>query len=319
MKTVVINLLKLSLAGALIYWLVTSGKLDFKLLLALKDYPLAVLISVVLMVVNFWLVSWRWRNILKARSAEDFPMGGMLKVTWIGQFFSSVLPGSVTGDLVKILYIQKFDPVFSKKFVFASIIIDRLMGLSGLILLVGASSLFFSKHILANAAQMEPLLNMNYTLAALVILAMAGFFLLHDQIRKILVQLERTFLPMVWQKIIGLWDDLTAIKGRILRAVLISLVVQFIGVVVFWSLIYPFVGNHMDFIQALAFIPIGMMTLALPIAPSGLGVGHAIFQKLFELSGITNGASLFNIFFVVTLMVNLIGFIPYVFTKMKKD
>lgn len=103
-----------------------------------------------------------------------------------------------------------------------------------------------------------------------------------------------------------------------LRAILLSIVVQFIGVLIFWSLIGPFVGGKMDFVQALAFIPLGLMTLALPVAPSGLGVGHAIFQKLFEFSGIDDGASLFNLYFVVTLAVNVLGFIPYLLTKAKK-
>jgi hypothetical protein len=100
-----------------------------------------------------------------------------------------------------------------------------------------------------------------------------------------------------------------------MRAVAMSIVVQFGAVIAFWSLIYPFVGGHMDFVQALAFIPIGLMTLALPVAPSGLGVGHAIFQKLFEFSGIDNGASLFNLYFFVSLIVNLFGVIPYMMTK----
>jgi hypothetical protein len=73
----------------------------------------------------------------------------------------------------------------------------------------------------------------------------------------------------------------------------------------------------MDFIQAIAFLPLGLMALALPVAPSGLGVGHAIFQKLFEFSGIENGASLFNIYFIVTLSVNLLGVIPYLLSKRK--
>jgi len=101
------------------------------------------------------------------------------------------------------------------------------------------------------------------------------------------------------------------------KAVLLSFCVQFTAVLIFWSLISPFVAGSMDFIQALAFIPLGLMTLALPVAPSGLGVGHAIFQKLFEFTGITNGASLFNLYFVLTLSVNLLGVIPYLLSKRK--
>lgn len=317
LKTILLNTLKLLIAGALIGWLIGSGKLNFKLLAQLTEYPLAVIFAFLLSVCNFWLVSWRWKNILRARSLNELPLTGMLKITWIGQFFSSVLPGSVSGDLVKLLYIQGLDKSLSKKFVFASILIDRLMGLSGLILLVGLSSLFFSSHILENAPAMEPLLNMNYILSGLVLLSLLLFFFLSGWIRKLLLGFEGLAFSKIVGKIIGLWDDLVSIKPQMLKAVLISLAVQFTGVLVFWSLIKPFVEGNMDFIQALAFIPLGLMTLALPVAPSGLGVGHAIFQKLFEFSGIQNGASLFNLYFVLTLSVNLLGVIPYLINRRK--
>lgn len=319
LKTIILNSLKLGLAAGLIYWLVQSGKLDFKLLGQLKDYPLSVVLALSLTALNYVLVTHRWRRILKARSTVKLPMTGLIKVTWIGQFFSSVLPGSVSGDLVKILYIQKYDKNFSKKFVFASILIDRVMGLCGLILLVGLSSIIFGSRIIENAPAMEPLINVNYLLTALVVVGFAIFYFLHDIVRKLLQKLEQTVHAGIFQKIISLWDDLVSIKSKMLKAIAISVVVQLTGVLIFWSLIYPFVGGHMTFIQALAFIPIGLMTLALPVAPSGLGVGHAIFQKLFELSGITNGASLFNLYFVVTLVVNIFGVIPYLLTKVKDE
>jgi glycosyltransferase 2 family protein len=318
LKTFFLNALKLAIAVILITWLVQSGKLDFTLLKQLQHYPLAVLMAAILSVFNFWLVSSRWKNILKARSSVHLPLGGLLKVTWIGQFFSSVLPGSVSGDLVKILYIQKYDQTFSKKFIFASILIDRLMGLSGLILLVGISSFMFSGHILKNAPAMKPLLDFNYLLVALVLLAIIIFTFFHNTVRFLLVRSESLIFPSIWQKVLILWDDLVSIKSRLLKAVALSLIIQFSGVVIFWSLIQPFVGDQMDFIEALAFIPVGLMTLALPVAPSGLGVGHAIFQKLFEFSGITNGASLFNLYFVVTLSVNILGVFPYLTSKGKQ-
>lgn len=317
LKTIFINTFKFLIAGGLIAWLMTSGKLDFKLFIQLQNHPLSVITASLLCILNFLLISYRWRNILHARSKAEFPIQGMLKVTWIGQFFSSVLPGSVSGDLLKMFYIQQYDQNFSKKFAFASILIDRAMGLAGLILLVGFSSLLFSEHILKNAPAMAPLLNMNYTIAGILLFCFALFFFSHNFFRAFLVKMETLFIPRVWQKLIGLWDDLTAIKSRMFRAIIISIFVQFTGVIIFWCLISPFVSDKMDFIQALAFIPIGNMALALPVAPSGLGVGHAIFQKLFEISGIDNGASLFNIFFMVTVCINLFGAIPYLLNKKK--
>ena len=315
LKTIFINVLKFSFAAALIAWLLSSGKLDFKLLERLGDHPGTLLLSLLLSILNFWLVSIRWRSILKARSQVEIPMIGMLKITWIGQFFSSVLPGSVSGDLIKILYVQKYEKSFSKKFLFASILIDRLMGLSGLILLVGISSFCFSGHILINAPAMGPLLKFNYILVLLVALSITLFMYWHQLFRGILVRLQSRFFSSLFTQLISLWDDIVIIRSQLLKAVGLSIFIQFIGVVIFWSLIYPFVSGKMDFVQALAFLPVGLMTLALPIAPSGLGVGHAIFQRLFEFSGITNGASLFNLYFVVTLILNVIGVIPYLVNK----
>lgn len=319
LKTIFINALKILIAAGLIYWLVTSGKLDFKLLAQLKDHPFAVTVAAFLCVVNIVLISYRWETILCARTLVRLPISGLVRITWIGQFFSSVLPGSVSGDLVKILYIQKFDKTLTKKFIFASILIDRVMGLSGLILLVGMSSLIFGKRISANAPAMIPLLNINYALMCLVILGFGIFFYFHGFIRIFLVKLQNIALAGIFEKIISLWDDLVMIRKRMAKAVALSVLVQLIAVVIFWSLIFPFVGDNMTFVQALAFIPIGLMTLALPVAPSGLGVGHAIFQKLFELSHIDNGASLFNLYFVVTLVVNVLGVIPYVLTKAREE
>jgi glycosyltransferase 2 family protein len=319
LKTILINLLKLSLAGGLIAWLLSSGRLDLGLLSKLSDFKLNVLFAVALSVFNFLLVSFRWRSILDARSSSPIPLSGLMKITWIGQFFSSVLPGSVSGDLVKIMYVQKYNQSLSKKFLLASIFIDRLVGLAGLILLVGLTTLLFSNHILANAPATAPLLKINLLLATTVLLALIIFTFLHHWKRALLVKLQSMIFPQVLGKIITLWDDFVLIRHNILRAVLLSILIQFFGVMIFWSLILGPVGDQMDFVQALAFIPLGLMTLALPVAPSGLGVGHAIFQKLFEFSGIQNGASLFNLYFVVTLLLNLLGVVPYLMSKRTQE
>lgn len=319
LKTFILTTLKVVIAAGLIAWLLSSGKLNFSLLKDLMAYPGAILLASTLAIFNFLLISFRWKNILIARSTSSIPVFGVFWVTWIGQFFSSVLPGSVSGDLVKLLYIQRYDSTFSKKFIFATILIDRIIGLAALILMVGLSSLLFSGHILENAPAMEPLLKINYMLSGLVILGIIVFILFPHFVEALFVRFEKIFLPAVWSKIGALWNDLVSIKKQLLQGLCVSFAVQFIGVLIFWSLIQPFVEGKMDFIQALAFIPLGVVTLALPVAPSGLGVGHAIFQKLFEFAGIDNGASLFNLFFVVTLAVNVLGVIPYLLTKSKRS
>ncbi len=319
LKTLITTFLKLAVAFALIYWLLKSGKLDLALIAELAKNPLGVAIAILLAMTNIWIISVRWRGILEARNSVHIPLLGLVRANWIGQFFSSVLPGSVTGDLIKIIYVQEYDKNLSKKFVFATILIDRVMGLCGLILLVGMTSVLFQDHIIENAPATKPLLMFNYALSAAVLAGMAVFIFFDKWVHKIFAIGEKILFPKIWQAFGDLWNDLVSIKKQMLKALCLSLVVQFSSVLIFWSLIYPFVVGKMDFVQALAFIPLGHMTLALPIAPSGLGVGHAIFQKLFEFSGINNGASLFNLFFIITLLVNLAGVVPYLLSRKNKS
>src|SRR5690606_12164057 len=124
-KKLLINIIKFLIAGGLIVWLIRSGKLDLSLLTDLISFPLAIILAISLQLLNYLLVSWRWRLIIASRSLVTLPLKEILKINWIGQFFSSVLPGSVSGDLVKLFYIQSIDQNLSKKFVFASILIDR--------------------------------------------------------------------------------------------------------------------------------------------------------------------------------------------------
>ena len=70
-------------------------------------------------------------------------------------------------------------------------------------------------------------------------------------------------------------------------------------------------------VTVLAIFPIGQISMALPIAPAGLGVGHAVFGKLLSFFNISNGASLFNIFFFFNLFSNILGVFSYIFYSTK--
>ena len=58
-------------------------------------------------------------------------------------------------------------------------------------------------------------------------------------------------------------------------------------------------------------MPIGLITIALPIAPGGVGVGHVAFESLYQFVGVSGGADIFNLFVIIQLSVYLLGVIPY--------
>jgi hypothetical protein len=63
--------------------------------------------------------------------------------------------------------------------------------------------------------------------------------------------------------------------------------------------------------------PFGILVTAIPLAPGGLGVGHAAFDKLFSLVGLPGGANVFNVYVLSQLFLNLLGIFPYLSLKTK--
>ncbi|MFP5489963.1 MAG: YbhN family protein [Bacteriovoracia bacterium] len=316
LKKVLINIIKAGLALGLLGWLVQSGKLNWSLLAEMQRYPLRLLMVFGFCFLNLLLVTWRWRYLLSARSRHSIPLAGLGMVNWIGLFFGSVLPGSITGDVVKIFYVKKSDASLSTPFLLFSSFLDRVMGLTGLILLMGGFSVFNYSTLSALSPKLVPMLHFNFFLLASVITALIVFFLAPHLIEQLLTILK-SFVPQSkWPgRLQDLWKDLITARKQMGLAILISIVVQFLGVVIFHLLVSPQYQTALSLELVLSFIPLGFMALAIPIAPGGLGVGHAAFQTLFGFAGEMNGANFFNMYFVVTMVFNILGFIPWLISK----
>jgi glycosyltransferase 2 family protein len=314
LKKLVLNFLKLALTLGLLYWLVQSGKLDWSLLAEMRRYPLRLMLVFGFCGISLGLIAWRLRYILSARASHGLSFTPIYFVTWIGMFFSSVLPGSVTGDFIKIWYLKKQDSNFSTGFLLFSCLLDRLMGLTGLILLMGFFSIVNYYELIQLSSRLAPLLHFNFLLFGLVFLSLVLFFFFPKFIDGFLNTLPNTAIKT---RLISLWTDLIASKKQVAAAIFISLLVQFMSVVIFHLLVSPQYTTDLSLNLVLSFIPLGFMVLALPISPGGLGVGHVAFQSLFSFAGEMNGANLFNMYFVVIMFFNLLGFIPWILMREK--
>ena len=69
--------------------------------------------------------------------------------------------------------------------------------------------------------------------------------------------------------------------------------------------------KEMELATQFFLMPIGLITVAIPLAPGGIGIGHAAFESLYQLAGFSGGADIFNLFVIVQLGVYLLGGIPY--------
>ena len=109
--------------------------------------------------------------------------------------------------------------------------------------------------------------------------------------------------------------DLVETKKSLIKAILLSILIQFIGITIFYLLSFPYFESSLKLFDIISFVPIGFIAVAIPLAPGGLGVGHVAFERLFAMVGETQGANFFNSYFIISICFNLVGIIPYFLLK----
>ena len=311
--------LKLSCSLFIITWLLKSGELDFSLSqLFLKNYKSTILIFILCYSIIVLLGSLRWKMLLQSGEQKNLPFKNIFKISWIGLFFNSVLPGAVTGDLIKLAYVKDLGKNITKTFMLSTVFIDRIIGLLGLLCLSGVFSIYNYTKIVSISPSLKALVHLNFLLFIGAIIFMLTLFLSKNWQKAILSPMDS--IPILGKKIKGLLEQVWLIgnkKNLFFKCLFISIIVQTISVCLFWKIIMPFTSTPLSIGHAFIFIPLGFIAMAIPIAPSGLGVGHAIFGTLFSFFGIQKGASLFNLYFLCVVFCNLTGCIPYILTGKK--
>lgn len=311
MKKLLIMLLKMLLVGSILVYLVQSGRLNFEKLMLFKDAPeiLAMMIGVLVLVV-VPMATFRWWLLLRAIGVQVKPKQIFI-LTWIGNFFNTTLPGAVTGDVVKGYYVIKAQQEEGRTQAFMTLLIDRFVGLFGLIVmaflaLVLNLELILSQERLHSLAWMITVLFggtvVFYTIALFPFKeGHDPFIRLFQRLpaKKISLKVYSAFKSYQHQKTTLLLTLLLAIGIHTLIALLFFQVAQLMGI------------EKMDLATQFFLMPIGLITVAIPLAPGGIGIGHAAFESLYQLAGFSGGADIFNLFIIVQLGVFLLGGIPY--------
>lgn len=315
MKGIVKTVLKLVFAAAIIYWLVQSDKLDFSLVTrSLKQWHTWA-IAFTLVVIQTMILSFRWKLLLEINSEKKLPYFQVVKITWIGLFFNTFLPGAVTGDLVKLVYARDLDKKISKTYLVTSVFIDRIIGLSGLLLILGLSSLFYYESITGISKQMKTLIHFNLFLFTGAMFLVFSLFA-PKKIQNIFLTYAE-MVPILGKRIHKTLTEFWTIgrkKSVVLATIGLSLIIQLVTLTAFYTLTSPFYDQYIPLPYMITFIPVGFLAVAVPISPAGVGIGHAIFDKLFLFMKIKGGASFFNLYFLLQVCINLLGIFPYLFS-----
>ena len=270
-KDHVILVLKLGIAGGLIFWMIHAGVISFDDFRRLAT-PEIMVVSFLCVGVQLLLNNFRWILLLRAQGFHtDF--GRTFPLNLISVFFSFIMPGGVGGDVMRAYYVVRSNPERRMK-AMMTIFMDRFMGLFGMITLACLA-------IATNwtVVSQNPQLRAMAASVTLLFFCFLIFFAMSfsRRIQKLVPDIR--ILKSVMGSLHGYRDSVKTL----LTALFLSLFVQALLVLFFWYVSLNMNEGPVPLESFFFLAPIALVLTALPISPGGIGVGQAALFFLFKI------------------------------------
>lgn len=300
--------IRIIIAVGLLIYMAVSNKIDWSTLEGLISLWPITLLAILFFLMNVVANAWRLRIILKP-SGFNLSFGASTKLTMVGLFFNTSLPGATGGDMVKIYYITKGN-AGKRTELTTLLLLDRAIGMFALVMWpLFVIPFFFS--FVKSILPIQTLLIISgfivVTLSVIIVFVFAkditDFRLLSWIFRRIPFG---SYAARVFKTI----HDFKYNKITLLYAVLVSLLIHTLNVIV--TSLVAMAVNPSGFVGSmLLVIPMGFLANALPITPGGLGVGEAAFDRLFSIAGFGGGAEVLLGWRILLIVVGMPGLFFY--------
>jgi uncharacterized protein (TIRG00374 family) len=310
--------LKWFVAIGLIVVLVKSGRLSFSDIKGLVEHPNLFAICFGLTYLMLLGGFFRWKVLVSALGVR-ITFWESIKLGMVGQFFSAVIPGTISGDFVKAVFVARRYPD-RRMLTVSSVLLDRILGLSALIW-VGAVGFLAGLPMLRTLAHpMAPLLrSLGWGLVVVSVLIVLGlaFF---SRIRTLFlrVQPERFRKWKLMRSLNTILDGYAADPSILWKMTLFSVIFHASNVFILYQIASAAFGPGpwgTVSVPVFAMVTVmGLCAMSLPIAPMGLGVGQLAFATMFSVGGAPSdsfGASIITAMQILNLLVNLTGGLFY--------
>ena len=231
----------------------------------------------------YLIVAVRWWFLLRIQEIH-ISVWEAIRLTFLGLFFNSVVPGTVGGDLVKAYYVAKHTP--RKAAVLVSIFVDRVLGLAELtllaaVMLVGAVIIGGSQ---ASEAVSKSAPFVAFALAAVVFMLV---FLLSPRFRKIL-HLQKLYSRLPIAHHIQAAGDAASLYRKRIGALGKAIGMTF-GAHLIWVGSIALLGMSMSlnasWYMYFLYIPLIYIAGAVPLTPGGLGLIERLYVLFFATQG----------------------------------
>jgi glycosyltransferase 2 family protein len=280
-------ILRYLLGAAIIYWLLQNQTLDWSHISTLT-LPF-VLFGIILVSLQFVLSAFRVRLLLHGHGIE-VALSQCVKFNAVGIFYSTFMPGGVSGDVARAYFFWREYPEVSKASLAGALFLDRLYGLTTLIFV----GLLAATFLLSIDDSM-----LNYVVIGWVLLIGGvccyiwlgrNLFIDEREIPKARLAILAFNLRKFFSKI-----KLENYKTSTIWLVLLLSACVHIAAIVTIYLFSMHVLSGLSIVQVAAVSPVGLLANALPLSPGGIGVGEKSFDMLFGLLGGVSGGNAFLI------------------------
>ncbi len=311
------QIIKWALAASLLYWAISRGQIDWAILSRLFKNPLLLGALFLMVYIQLFSTFFRWKLLLHSQQIE-IPMRDVIKLGMSSQFYQTLGPGTLGSDLARGLFIAKYAPD-KKVRGLSTVFLDRVMGFFGMLFLGAASFLFSLKHLEAISHHLMPaLISMGFFLCGsslLITIGLLFFPVLINYFGKAPANSFREKLNNV-SLISRLFEVLKLYSNRrdfVWYGIFISITMHVLSVGAQYLIARTLFGGIAPLSAAEFFLgaSLGVLTLAMPLAPSGIGVGQVAFSTIFLVLGWPDaamGGSLVTAVQVISILVNMSGF-----------
>ncbi len=288
-----LKLVGIALAVLLVWKTLNAAEADFTAALATAlRLPLA-LTLVCYGIVNT-IAAWRWKILLHVQGI-DISLPTALRLTLIGVFFSNIIPGSVSGDLIKSAFIAGYTETHKAEAIL-TIVVDRIVGLMGLFVVAMLSSAlliaFYPDAVLGSSALMMALGaicagGIALALGTAVILS-RGWWMAFPP-AKVLLSFAEKHTPRkiteLAQRLAAALDLYRMYPAAAVKTLALSAVIHTLLACMNFLLGKAFHETAMTPLQYIVSTQIGNVTGLFPLTPGGIGIRDAVtatFMKIFH-------------------------------------
>ena len=248
----------------------------------------------------------RWCLLIWAQGLP-FRLADGMRIGFIGYLFNQIIPGAVSGDLVKAVFLAREQQ--RRTVAIATVVIDRIVGMYGLFLVAGLGVLLFWRELdrqigvalarvqvagLAAVVFWRDLQALqvlrHYAVCVLVVAGIAtlGFGLL--------------FTPLLYRPAWTAWLGRLPVAGPLIREIFGAMAVYHGKQRVVLLAVVMSIAVHVGLVSSLfcaalalrpgwpprvhyVLAPIGLTINAIPLTPGGAGLGEGGMQVLFNSVG----------------------------------